>query len=172
VGFAPVPQPAVTILVVIDEPKGAIYGTEVAAPVFRAIAEQTLGYLNVPQDNPSRWPQVAKSPPAGSFRQIRDDGAGSPHSAPEPLGVATSPVQNISFTKSSGREAPDTVLLDDGPLVTVPDFSGMAVRQAARLCQELGLELNVRGTGLAVGQFPAAKAHVASGTRLLVRFAR
>ena len=172
VGFAPVPQPAVTILVVIDEPKGAIYGTEVAAPVFRAIAEQTLGYLNVPQDNPSRWPQVAKSAPAGSFRQIRDDGAGSPHSAPESLGAATSPVQNISFTKSSGREAPDTVLLDDGPLVSVPDFSGMAVRQVARLCQELGLELNVRGTGLAVEQFPAARARVASGTRLLVRFAR
>jgi cell division protein FtsI/penicillin-binding protein 2 len=172
VGFAPVPQPAVTILVVIDEPKGAIYGTEVAAPVFRAIAEQTLGYLNVPQDNPSRWPQVAKSTPAGSFRSIRDDGAGSSNSAPEPLGVATSPVKTVSFPKSSGREIADTVVLDDGPLVTVPDFAGMAVRQVARVCQELGLELNVRGTGLAVGQFPAARARVASGTRLLVRFAR
>lgn len=172
VGFAPVPQPAATILVVIDEPMGAIYGREVAAPVFRAIAEQTLGYLNVPQDNPSRWPQGAKSTPAGSFRQIRDDGAGSPNLAPEPLGVATSPVKTVSFTKSSGREIPETVVLDDGPLVTVPDLSGMAVRQVARVCQELGLDLNVRGTGLAVEQFPAAKARVASGTRLRVRFAR
>ena len=57
IGFAPATNPAVTILVVIDSPVGAYYGAEVAAPVFRSIAEQTLGYLNVPQDNPSRWPQ-------------------------------------------------------------------------------------------------------------------
>jgi len=50
VGFAPVGKPAVTILVAIDSPVGAIYGTEVAAPVFKSIAEPTLGYLNVPQD--------------------------------------------------------------------------------------------------------------------------
>ena len=53
VGFAPIGKPAVTILVVIDSPVGAIYGAEVAAPVFKSIAEQTLGYLNVPQDTPS-----------------------------------------------------------------------------------------------------------------------
>jgi cell division protein FtsI (penicillin-binding protein 3) len=172
VGFAPVRQPAVTILVVIDSPVGAIYGREVAAPVFRAIAEQTLGYLSVPQDNPSRWLQVASSTPAGSLRQTRGDGAGSLPKVPEPLGAATSPVQTVSFAKSSAREIPDTVVLDDGPLVTVPDFSGLAVRQVARVCQELGLELNVRGTGLAVEQIPTAKARVASGSRLWVRFAR
>ena len=54
IGFAPATHPAVTILVVIDSPVGAYYGAEVAAPVFRSIAEQTLGYLNIPQDNPSQ----------------------------------------------------------------------------------------------------------------------
>ena len=53
IGFAPATHPAVTILVVVDSPVGVYYGAEVAAPVFRSIAEQTLGYLNVPQDNPS-----------------------------------------------------------------------------------------------------------------------
>jgi cell division protein FtsI (penicillin-binding protein 3) len=172
VGFAPVHQPAVTILVVIDSPVGAIYGREVAAPVFRAIAEQTLGYLNVPHDNPSRWLQGASSTPAGSLRQKRGDGAGSPPSDPEPFAAATSPVQTVSFTKSSARDIPETVLLDDGPLVTVPDLFGLAVRQVAGVCQELGLELHVRGSGLAVEQSPAAKARVASGSRLRVRFAR
>jgi cell division protein FtsI (penicillin-binding protein 3) len=50
VGFAPLPDPTVTILVQIDEPKEAIYGGDVAAPVFRNIAQQTLLKLRIPSD--------------------------------------------------------------------------------------------------------------------------
>ena len=38
VGLAPVNNPAVVIIVVIDEPAGAYHGGDVAAPVFRAVA--------------------------------------------------------------------------------------------------------------------------------------
>ena len=47
IGFAPVDNPEITIMVVIDEPKGKYYGGTVAAPVFKEIAQQTLSYLNV-----------------------------------------------------------------------------------------------------------------------------
>src|SRR5436853_489750 len=50
VGFAPVSNPAVVIIVVIDEPEGAYHGGDVAAPVFREIAEQVLPELNVEPD--------------------------------------------------------------------------------------------------------------------------
>src|SRR5438093_4253134 len=50
VGFAPVNNPAVVIIVVIDEPLGAYHGGDVAAPVFREIAEQILPDLNVVPD--------------------------------------------------------------------------------------------------------------------------
>jgi cell division protein FtsI/penicillin-binding protein 2 len=50
VGFAPLPRPHVTILVQIDEPKGTIYGGEVAAPVFQKIAQETLLNLRIPPD--------------------------------------------------------------------------------------------------------------------------
>lgn len=50
IGFAPVDNPEITIMVVIDEPKGKYYGGIVAAPVFKEIAQQTLSYLNVPPD--------------------------------------------------------------------------------------------------------------------------
>src|SRR5207248_4395976 len=50
VGFAPVSNPAVVIIVVIDEPEGAYHGGDVAAPVFREIAEQVLPELNVAPD--------------------------------------------------------------------------------------------------------------------------
>src|SRR3989441_9753409 len=50
VGFAPVSNPAVVIIVVIDEPLGSYHGGEVAAPVFREIAEQILPELNITPD--------------------------------------------------------------------------------------------------------------------------
>lgn len=50
VGFVPVENPVLAIVVVIDEPKGEFYGGDVAAPVFQAIASQALRYLQVPKD--------------------------------------------------------------------------------------------------------------------------
>ncbi len=46
-GFAPVEDPKIVVLVVIDEPQGANYGGIVAAPVFRAIVEKVLPYLHI-----------------------------------------------------------------------------------------------------------------------------
>ncbi|MBI4164158.1 MAG: transpeptidase family protein [Acidobacteria bacterium] len=172
VGFAPVSKPAVTILVVIDSPVGAIYGREVAAPVFRSIAEQTLGYLNVPQDNPSKYLQVASSSPAGSPRQQRGDRVDFQPFRPEPPVAATSPVQPVSFSKPVTSDAGGTLMLDDGPMVVMPDFTGMALRQVAQQCQELGLDLSMRGSGLAFEQSPPPRSQVPAGSKVWVIFGR
>jgi cell division protein FtsI (penicillin-binding protein 3) len=50
VGIAPVSNPAITVAVVIDSPKGDYYGTAAAAPVFRDVAQQVLEYLGIPHD--------------------------------------------------------------------------------------------------------------------------
>lgn len=52
IGFAPVDNPAVTIAVVMDEPKsGARDGGQVSAPVFREIAEGILPEMGVARDS-------------------------------------------------------------------------------------------------------------------------
>src|SRR5439155_7849299 len=68
VGFAPVTNPAVVIIVVIDEPQGSYHGGDVAAPVFREIAEQVLPELNVTPDTemkvaPPMIAQLSKASP-------------------------------------------------------------------------------------------------------------
>ncbi|HVI71458.1 MAG TPA: penicillin-binding protein 2, partial [Pyrinomonadaceae bacterium] len=50
VGFAPVSNPQVVIIVVMDEPAGAYHGGDVAAPVFREVAELILPGLGVMPD--------------------------------------------------------------------------------------------------------------------------
>ena len=184
IGFAPATHPVVTILVVIDSPVGAYYGAEVAAPVFRSIAEQTLGYLNVPQDNPSRWPLIVTPKPAKTPDQKAEDFMGFLPTDRGSFGAATSPVQPASFSTPpspdgltpadprDGGVASSTVILGDGPLVTVPDFSGWAARRVAQECEKLGLDLNVVGSGLTIEQNPVAGLKVPSGTRIWVRMAR
>lgn len=51
VGFLPANNPQVLIYVVIDSPsKGALWGSTVAAPVFREVALQTARIMNIPPD--------------------------------------------------------------------------------------------------------------------------
>ena len=74
VGFAPANNPAVVIIVVIDEPLGSYHGGEVAAPVFREIAEQILPDLNVTPDTETKLPpaQVAQTT-RPSPQQLKED---------------------------------------------------------------------------------------------------
>lgn len=46
-GYFPAENPRVTMFIVIDEPKGIFYGGDVAAPLFKSIAEKLVIYLNI-----------------------------------------------------------------------------------------------------------------------------
>ena len=50
VGFVPVERPRLVVLVMVDEPRGTIYGGTVAAPVFRDVAGWALHYMRVEPD--------------------------------------------------------------------------------------------------------------------------
>ena len=62
VGFVPVENPEIVVLVVVDEPQKRHYGGVVAAPVFRRIIRETLRYLKVP-------PELATPEFTGSGRE-------------------------------------------------------------------------------------------------------
>ncbi|HEV2820734.1 MAG TPA: penicillin-binding transpeptidase domain-containing protein, partial [Solirubrobacteraceae bacterium] len=47
-GFAPADEPELLITVMVDEPQGGFYGSEVAAPAFQEIAAFVLPYLKIP----------------------------------------------------------------------------------------------------------------------------
>ena len=48
-GFVPADNTALSMIVVIDDPKGPYTGGEVAAPLFRDIASLVLRYLRIPK---------------------------------------------------------------------------------------------------------------------------
>jgi len=61
VGFAPSRDPAITAIVIIDEPKGDIYGGVVAAPIWAEIVSKTLKYLNIPPNGQEVIPDADQS---------------------------------------------------------------------------------------------------------------
>ncbi|MCX8006899.1 MAG: penicillin-binding protein 2 [Coriobacteriia bacterium] len=52
-GFLPAEDPAVVIVVTVDEPSGAIFGGTVAAPAFSKIGEFCMRHLGIPPRAPS-----------------------------------------------------------------------------------------------------------------------
>jgi cell division protein FtsI/penicillin-binding protein 2 len=52
VGMVPVEHPRLVVLVVVDRPRGAIFGGVVSAPAFQEIAKFDLQYLAVPPNAP------------------------------------------------------------------------------------------------------------------------
>lgn len=171
VGFAPVQRPELTVLVSIDSPIGAIYGADVAAPAFKAIAEQTLSYLNTPPDrplDPPPLPRLAKRkrPLLQTVGLRSQDPSPDAASAPDLTDGSVGVIDDTPNTLNA------TALIDDGPAVMMPNFVGLAARRVAEECQEKGLDLNVSGSGLAVEQNPPPGAKVAAGSQIWVRFAR
>jgi len=47
VGFVPVPDPRIVVLVTLDRPLGEVYGGQTAAPVFRKIVSRIGPYFNI-----------------------------------------------------------------------------------------------------------------------------
>lgn len=50
IGIAPLSDPRIVALVLVDDPKGCIWGETVAGPAFKRVVEETLRYLNVKPD--------------------------------------------------------------------------------------------------------------------------
>ena len=61
VGFAPAKDPEFVTLIAVDEPEKSMWGEVVAAPAFQKVMSFTLGYFNVPPDDPARTTAAASA---------------------------------------------------------------------------------------------------------------
>jgi len=173
-GFAPISNPAVTILVSLDSPVGLHEGGQVAAPVFKRIAEQVLAYLDIPRDVPLN-PRLIQA--AYQRRMAADVSAMEDFTPTDFLGQPDEPPAASNQTTPIGPEpqlhAPEvTMAADEGGDIAVPDFAGKTMREVTEMCLRLGLEPVLVGSNLATGQFPEPGAKVRPGAKVTVQFGR
>jgi len=166
VGFAPVNNPQVAIIVVIDEPAGAYHGGDVAAPVFREIAEQILPALNVEPDiETTAIPElIARADKqASSEAKLRDE-----QQRAEIERRSTLP----TVVSDGGREGEVVYAVTTSKAMVMPDLHGRSVRDVARTCAQLGLQIEARGEGKVMKQSPAPGAEVSTGQVIYLDFGR
>src|ERR1035438_9539129 len=64
IGFFPADNPEICISVTMDEPKHGYYGGQIAAPIFKQIAERAANYLNIrPEDGEAPTVSDTLAPP-------------------------------------------------------------------------------------------------------------
>ncbi|MGA8541465.1 MAG: penicillin-binding protein [Terriglobales bacterium] len=120
-GFAPINDPQIAVVVILDSAVGLHQGGQVSAPVFERIAQQVLEYLHVPHDvqlPPNRQVLLARrdvpeaaleegSPDhlGASLDMAEDNGTPVPAAAAKPGAIAAQVVPAALTEIESGREA-------------------------------------------------------------------
>lgn len=176
VGFAPVDDPALAILVVLYKPRtDSPYGGVLAAPVFKEIMEESLEYLGVKrrQEGQERTP-LALVPNLSNFtreeakaRLTREgfpwtmEGGGTLVTAQSPRPGMRVPVQTTVHLFFYEQEVED---------VEVPDVIGLSMRDASSMLSDLGLRINVVGSGVAAEQSPGPGTKLPKGSAVEVIF--
>jgi cell division protein FtsI (penicillin-binding protein 3) len=172
-GFAPINNPAVTILVSIDSPAGHPHdGATVSAPVFKRIAEQVLPYLDVPRDVPlsPRLIQAAYHPGADGRDSSQDDLAAIDFSAQTGT-VEEEALSEAANAKPQTQNLPEVmVAAEEGGGIAVPDFTGKTMREVTEWCFRLGLDPVLLGSSLASQQTPLPGSKVRRGSKIIVEF--
>ncbi len=100
VGFLPLRDPELMILVVVDEPRGQVYGGVVAAPAFNQIAVKTAYYLGIAPTEPVATASARGTDgKAGRGRvpltRVSSGNAGSPMVMPDLKGLSMGKVVDV-----------------------------------------------------------------------------
>lgn len=143
VGVVPIDSPRICIYVWIDNPKRHHYGGDVAAPVFKNVAEAALKVLHIPpseeiKPTPTPYPLLAEEPNSA------DD---------------TSPVQAESKSQSSSL-----------PKGVMPDLTGLTMREALKQLTPYKVTPQFVGSGVVIDQMPQAGKRITPGARCLLIF--
>ncbi len=133
-GFAPVEDPQITVLVIIDDPNGIYYGGQIAAPIAGEIFEQVLRYLNI-------------KPLNNSFEGAPLKQAQAPQISAKPVQVPQGKALVPNFIGKSLRQSAE--LAASLGIVVVPEGSGVAQSQSVseNTLVDTGSEITVYFSG-------------------------
>jgi cell division protein FtsI (penicillin-binding protein 3) len=143
-GFLPAEDPALVIVVMVDEPKGSHYGGVVAAPVFKAIAEQTLSLMGLKR----------LEPPPNSPKPSPQD---NPNLTPWVIAQRSLEEARLGVVGMEGRKI-------------MPDVRGLSMRKVVEVMKGYDLSVVISGTGKAVAQKPSPGTVISQGIPCQIQF--
>ena len=186
IGFAPVDDPKIAVIIVVDEPTdGSKYGSVVAAPYVGNVFEAVLPYLGVE-------PVYTEEEQANLSVTVPDLSGYSKEQAAKLLDTVGISYRFVGEGATITAQAPAagskillngaTVVLTLGTgegeaLLTVPDLMGLTAAEANRLLIDSGFNIAIGGAKdyfkvdkTVMGQFPAPGTKVPQGAVITVYF--
>lgn len=192
-GFAPVTNPALVVLVTVHKTSGENgQGADAAAPVFQKIMMEALRMLDVPKDIPEEF-LAAKKPQKekpGEFagdlaiadlggQSIMDEDPGirqllaeqmKPQKDPDeipPAKPGCCTTGDLFAGIPATRPAGDRIAR-----ATVPDFRGKSMRDVVAESSASGIDVMIEGSGMARAQIPLPGSPLRQGEQIRIVFAR
>ncbi|MED9822474.1 MAG: penicillin-binding transpeptidase domain-containing protein [Christensenellales bacterium] len=179
VGFAPVEEPKVAVLVIVNEAQvKPDYGGTTAAPFAAQIFSEILPLLGVPKtDGSAQRTQVTVPDVTGMTVRdartiLRERGIDSVTDGTDSVVTGQLPPAGTRVQEGfcamlyvSGESAPTAQ-----EYTQVPNVIGLPVRESAQALREAGLALYAQGDGIAVKQSPAAGTYAAAGNTVTVEY--
>lgn len=161
VGMVPADAPELVILVLVDEPQGAIYGGLVAAPAFRRIAQAALTARGqfvgpAPVAPPPELELAAAELPSAVDAGMRErEDLQSPQSKLPPLEAALSSEARALLGSAPSKPEPSSSASG-----SMPDLRGLELREVLERCAEVRCRPRFEGAGRVVEQRPTPGARI------------
>jgi cell division protein FtsI (penicillin-binding protein 3) len=196
-GFAPVTNPALVVLVTVHDTSGENgQGADAAAPVWSKIMTEALRMLDVPKDIPEQ--EMAANKPAkvkpgefdsdvaiagldgGSIMEDEDPAVREmlaaqlrPVKDPDEIPAAGSAPPVVAPGVAPGAEAKnagDKIASATRP--TVPDYRGKTMRSVVEESSANGIDVMIEGSGVARAQVPLPGSPLRQGEQIRIVFTR
>jgi cell division protein FtsI (penicillin-binding protein 3) len=139
-GFAPINDPQIAVVVILDSAVGLHQGGQVSAPVFQRITQQVLGYLHVAHDvqlPPSRQVLLAR-------RDVPD--ASLEESSPDHLGASLDMAEVSETPAIPAAAKPGTIGAQVVPAALITSTTAAASSPAAQSENSPAQKLPAGGT--------------------------
>lgn len=169
VGLFPFEDPQIVLIVVLDEPQGAMGGGSTAAPIFQrtverwlvtmpeALSEETADSQIVPlpdRNLPRVAPRVTRWPASVAAGRVRAAGLTTSIDQNEASLPVTDQVPEEGAAVEEGDRIRLTLAAEPASTERMPDVTGMTGREAAWLLVSLGVTPRLDGSGLVKSQSP------------------
>jgi cell division protein FtsI (penicillin-binding protein 3) len=158
IGHFPADKPVYSVIVMINRPSnGVFYATQVSAPVFKEIAEK-IYTINVLKDVEHRDSTYYPGPLRGDYQDLQLIASS--------LGFRQTE-NGLSGMVEYQADAGTASLFPD-EIGTMPDLTGLGLRDALFLAQSLGLNPVVKGKGHVKNQSPEKGREVKEGQTIYI----
>ncbi|MCQ6557128.1 penicillin-binding transpeptidase domain-containing protein [Paenibacillus mendelii] len=157
IGYAPVENPKVVVLVIVDEPKDELGGGTVAAPVFKEIVSQTLTYMGVhPTSQPTTSPSMKGTIKVSELQGKRIEEAKKrigQDSTITVLGKGSTVLDVFPSTDFKPSEGNGIYLITEKiENIPLPDMTGLSLVDAINLSSLYKCKVITTGEGYVVSQ--------------------